>query len=207
VAGPTNTKNTYVPPLLVTCLTSPTLGCVASFLDEAEVTGRSSWSAADSLELSSGPAVTASDAVVFRTPGIPTALSARNVYIRADYTSPRYGHVHAIAGHAYAIAPGEAAVPLAYISGQVFEGVPGVGTPAVPNAAVAIVAGEGAGRSETTGASGGYRIEFLRLGQPFTIRASKAGYSTDTREHPGVVDDPQGHPSNTSISFTIQPVR
>jgi hypothetical protein len=152
--------------------------------------------------------VTPSSAVVFSAPGVPTAVSARNVYIRADYTSPRWpGGFRSIAPHAYALSPDGGATPLAYISGTVFAGPPAPGSPLVGDATVAIVSGEGAGTSQVTRENGSYMIEFLRLGTPFTIRASKAGYSSDTREHPGIVDDSLGYPSNTAIHFDIEPVR
>jgi Carboxypeptidase regulatory-like domain len=201
-----STKNTWVPPLVVTCSSGSALGCIATFADDNDVTARASWSAADSFDLVTSGPVIASDAVVFRSPGVPTALSARNVYIRADYTSPKYGHRSGFASHAYALTPGGEPIPLASISGAVFEGPPSLST-AVPNATITILAGEGNGRSATTGVSGSFRIEFLRLGQPFTIRASKAGYSTDTRDHSGIVDDSFGYPSNASVQFNIQPVR
>jgi hypothetical protein len=200
------TKNTFVPPLAVTCVTTSTLACRASFGNDGEVTASASWSAADSFALATNLPVTASDAVVFRSPGVPTPLTARNVYIRADYDSSRYGHVRNIALHAYGLAPGEAPVPLAYLSGGVYEGAAGA-SPTVPSATVAIVAGEGAGKTASTNVVGYYTIEFLRLGGSFTIRAGKDGDSTDTREHPGIVDGPSGYPSNASLDFNIGPPR
>jgi hypothetical protein len=46
-------------------------------------------------------------------------------------------------------------------------------------------------------------IEFLRLNSPFTARASKPGYSSDVKQHPGIVDDSHGFPSNTALHFSL----
>jgi hypothetical protein len=194
-----------MPALLVVCLTTPTLTCSASLYGEGDVTAKATWSAADSFRLALDVPVTASSAVAFPSPGVPTALRAQNVYIRADYTSPRWGHVRSIAPHAYALDPGGLAVPLAYLSGDVFTGgIPGNGV--VGGATVEIIDGEGTGKQAVTrDDNGSYLIEFLRLNLPFTARASKSGYSTDVRQHTGIVDDANGYPSNRTLAFSIDP--
>ncbi len=193
------------PALLVVCHTTPTLTCSASLYGEGDVTAKATWSAADSFRLAMDVPVTASSAVVFKSPGVPTVLRAQNVYIRADYNSPRYGHLRNIAPHAYALDPGGLAVPLAYVTGVVFTGgIPGNGV--VGGATVEIIDGEGTGKQDVTlDANGGYMIEFLRLDHPFTARASKPGYSSDVRQNTGIVDDANGYPSNTSLAFSIDP--
>ena len=148
--------------------------------------------------------VTASDAVVFRSPGVPTVVAARNVYIRADYTNTSgCGQARNIAPHAYAVMPGGAVVPLAYIAGAVYDGPGTTSSNQLSDATVEIVDGESAGKRATTISNGSFMIEFLQMGQPFTIRASKAGYSTDTQTSPGIVDD-AGYPSGISFTFHLR---
>jgi hypothetical protein len=55
--------------------------------------------------------------------------------------------------------------------------------------------------------NGSYFFEFLKLGAPFAARASKPGYVTDVKTHPGVVDDPTGYPSNSSLHFSLAPLQ
>lgn len=202
-------KQPSPPSLGVACAPGPPLACTASFAGDGDVTALASWSAADSFALAMDLPVTPSDAVVFRAPGVPTATRAGNVYLRADYTSPHWAGYHSrnIAPHAYAMTPGGSAEPLAYLSGNVFAATPAPGAPVVGGATVTIVSGEGAGRSTKTLDNGAYWFEFVHLGRPFTIRASKDGYVSDTRDHPGIVDDTLGYPSNSSIALVILPAR
>jgi hypothetical protein len=200
------TKQPQPPFVVVKCVAGPPLACTATLPGEGDVTASAAWSAAESFRLAMDLPVTASSAVVFREPGVPTAISARNVYIRADYYSPRWRfNSRSIASHAYALTPDGGATPLAYISGGVYAG-PTATSSALPDAAVTIVAGEGLGKGAMTGVNGSFMIEFLRLGEPFTIQASKAGYTTDAHQSPGIVDN-AGSPSNTSFQFSLQPAR
>jgi hypothetical protein len=114
--------------------------------------------------------------------------------------------MRSIAAHAYALSPGAVAVPLAYISGDVYAGPTASYAAVIDGATVEIVTGESAGKRAVTIANGSFMIEFLRLGQPFTIRASKPGYTSDSHDHPGVVDSEGGFPTNTGIQFHIQPL-
>ena len=109
--------------------------------------------------------------------------------------------MRSIAPYAYRVAPSAPAVPLAYIAGQTFVG--SIGGVTIGGVAVEIVDGEGAGsRAVTLDANGFYMIEFLRLDLPFTARASRPGYSSDLKSHPGIVDD-GGFPSNRALHFSL----
>jgi hypothetical protein len=202
-ASPTGSpKPQGPPPLRVACVDQPWLRCTASVFGEGDVTAVSRWSAADSFRLAMDVPVTAAATVDFPTPGVPRALSPANVYIRADYTSPKWGRMRSIAPHAYGVAPSAAAVPLAYIDGQVFVG--SIGGVPLGGAAVEIVDGEGAGRRALTlEANGSYMIEFLRLNLPFTARVSKPGYSSEVKSHPGIVDNSLRYPSNIALHFSL----
>ena len=199
----TPSKPPSPPTLEVSCTASPGLVCSASLYGEGDITAQSLVVRGGVVPSEDLP-VTASPDVVFRSPGVPTALRAQNVYIRADYDSPTWAPMRNIAPHAFAIDPGGSAVPLAYLAGQVFTGgIPGNGT--VGGATVEITEGEGAGRRAVTLDNGYYMLEFLRLDAPFTARASKTGYTTDVRAHPGIVDNSDGYPMNQSLHFTIEP--
>jgi hypothetical protein len=186
----------------VSCTSDPDLRCRVFVYGEGDVTNAASWSAADSFRLAMDVPVTPSDAVVFKTPGVPTVLRSANIYIRADYDSPRYGHLRAAAFNEYAVAPLQAAVPLAYLSG--FVRADGVDN--LADATVEIISGPDAGKRATSNSVGFYMVEFVPLGQPFTIRASKPGYTSDTQDHGGIVNDSAGFPSNATIHFQLKPL-
>jgi hypothetical protein len=202
-ASPTGSAKPEPPPSLqVACVDQPSLRCTAFVFGDGDVTAVSRWSAADSFRLALDVPVTAATTVDFPTPGAPRTLSPGNVYIRADYASPKWGLMRSIAPHAYRVAPSAAAVPLAYITGQTF--VSSIGGIPLGGVSVEIVDGEGAGRRALTlEANGSYMIEFLRLNSPFTARASKPGYSSEVKSHPGIVDDSLGFPSNTALHFSL----
>jgi hypothetical protein len=128
---------------------------------------------------------------------MPRVLRPQNVYIRADYVSPLWGSSRNIAPHAYAVETGGAAVPLAYVSGDTQP----VGV------TVEIIDGEDVGKRAVSREDNGfYMIEFVRLNQPFTMRASKTGYLPLVKAHPGIVDDSLGYPSNTAVHFSLTPL-
>lgn len=190
------------PPLQIACVDQPVLRCTAFVFGEGDVTTLSRWSAADSFRLAMDVPVTSTATVDFPTPGVPRALSPANVYVRADYVSLRWGQMRSIAPHAYRVAPSTSAVPLAYIAGQTFAG--SIGGAPLGGVTVEIVDGEGAGsRAVTLEANGSYMIEFLRLNSPFTAQASKPGYSSDVKSHPGIVDNSLGFPSNSALHFSL----
>ncbi len=167
------------PPMTLACVTSPALTCTATVLGPGDVTPTATWSAVESLAAAEDPAVNPSSAVVFLTPGVPTALRTANVYIRADYNS-RWG-THSFRFSApYQLTPGGDVIPLALFPVLVLSG-PCVAAPcdAVGGATVEIIEGEGVGKSATTTSYGGSAVlEFLHLHLPFTVRASKSGYAS-----------------------------
>jgi len=178
-------------------MATPTLRCTASVYQEGDVTAQAAWSAADSFRLGMDVPVTASDAVDFPSPGVPRALRVANVYIRADYVSPRWGRMRSIAPHAYAVDPASGAIPLSYVSGTAGQG----------GVTVEIIDGEGMGKRAVTIDNGSYMIEFQRMNAPFTARASKPGYMPDVKVHPGIVDDMYGYPMNSYLHFTLNPAQ
>jgi hypothetical protein len=82
------------PSLQVACVDQPSLRCTASVFGEGDVTAVSRWSVAESFRLAMDIPITAAGTVDFPTPGAPRTLSPDNVYIRADYASPRWGAMH-----------------------------------------------------------------------------------------------------------------
>jgi hypothetical protein len=155
------------------------------------------------------PYTEATSAVLFHSPGTPTALRALNVYIRADYSGGACGDMHALGSFAYALSPGGDAVALSYVDFSVFAGgLPTPGRPGVylAGAVVEVLDGVDAGQHCETVANGSCSLDFLHLNAPFTVRASKAGYSTDVRVHPGISVGAEGFPEHRSLSFSIDPL-
>jgi hypothetical protein len=120
-------------------------------------------------------------------------LRPESVYIRADYVSPRWGRSRNIAPHAYAVKMSGAAVPLAYVSGNTQP----------TGVTVEIIDGDAGKRAVSRDDNGFYMIEFVRLNQPFTMRASKAGCLPLVKAHPGIVDDSLGYPSNSTVHLSL----
>lgn len=195
---PSSPKPEWPPSLVVKCTVAVTLRCSASLYQEGDVTESATWSAAEAFSPAMDVPLPSSSAVVFPTPGVVQVLRPQNVYVRADYLSPRWGHVRSIASHAYGLHPGRPAVPLAYLAGGTGPG----------GVTVEIIEGEDTGRKRVSrDDNGSYMIEFLRLGAPFTVRASRAGYVPEVKTHPGIVDDVLGYPSNSTVYFTLSPLQ
>ena len=196
--GPTTPRPYHKPqfyPLEVSCVTVPQLRCTAFRFNEGHITHRVSWSAADSFQLAMDRPVTPSATVDFPTAGVPRILAPGAVYIRADYTAADNGFMKAVAPFQYIVAPGEPAIPAAYITGNT-----GVG-----GALVEILDGEGAGRTLTTREDNPFFImDFFRLERPFTVRASKPGYEPDVQQHPGITVGPSNYPTRPTLRFTLR---
>jgi len=59
-------------------------------------------------------------------------------------------------------------------------------TETIGGADVEIIQGEGQGKHAVTlGANGSYMLEFLRLNEPFSMRASMKEYSSESKDNPG----------------------
>lgn len=191
------------PPLTVRCAVAPAFSCTANVYGEGDVTAAADWSAADTVRFAWDVPVTPSSAVDFPSPGTPRVHREENVYIRADYVSSKWGIMRGYSPYGYAVRPGAASVPLAYLSG--FARTEGTELGGVT---VEIIEGEGLGKRAVTRAdNSSYMIEFLRVNAPFTVRASKPGYSSDTKVHSGIVEAPYGYPENNTLHFRLIPVQ
>ena len=191
------------PDLLVRCSAQALFSCSAVY-DGRDVTQRSRWSAAESFRLAMDVPVSASTAVDFPLPGVPHAVRRQNVYIRADYPVTDGYSARSIAPHAYRLDPSQPPEALSFLSGDAYSNV--VGGAILGGVNIDIIEGESAGaHAVTLDANGSYMIEFLRLNAPFTARASKSGYLTTVKQHPGIVDDSNGYPSNTFLHFALTP--
>jgi hypothetical protein len=192
-----------LPVLVVTCVDQPTLRCSA-FVSGGDVTTQARWSAADSFRLAMDVPVTASTALDFPSPGVVRPLHRQNVYIRADYTVSASYSPHAIAPHAYTVDPLQPPERLAYLQGETFINT--IGGAILGGVNIDIIEGEGVGTHVVTlDANASYLIEFMHLNAPFTARASKPGYASSLKTHPGIVDDSSGYPSNNYLHFALTP--
>jgi len=200
---PTVPTRPSVPVVAITCVDDTIIRCSARFQGE-DVTTQARWSAADAFRLAMDVPVTASTAVEFPSPGMPRAVRRGNVYIRADYTPSTGYATHSIAPHAYAFDPSRPPERLAYLSGFTFINT--VGGTLLGGVDIDIVEGERAGTHVVSlDANGSYMIEFLHLNSPFTARASKLGYESAVKTHPGIADDTSGYPSNNFLHFALAP--
>src|SRR5829696_1053739 len=191
------------PALRVRCAVSVGLACSATLFGEGDVTERASWTAAGSFREAMDLPVPASDAVTFPAPGVVRAHRAANVYIRADYQSPRWGHVRDIAPFAYGLSPEARPEVLAYLVGITYLGS---GPDVLGGVTVEVVEGASTGRRAASRDHGSYMLEFLPVLSPLLIRASKAGYVSDTRGHPGIaIDSNFATPTNTTVLFHLAP--
>ncbi len=185
-------KPTDNAPLRVSCTPDQlSVRCTASVFGVGNVTSQTRWWATETLG-----ATTDTSAVVFFGAGLATAVQPVSVYIRGEYRNEGGGTLAGLAPHSYQMTPAGTPVPLAYVSGQV--NAPGLG-----GATVEIVEGEGAGKRDVTRDSGFFMIEHLKLGAPFTIRASKAGYVPELKTNSGIIDDVYGFPANNTVNFAL----
>jgi hypothetical protein len=103
-----------------------------------------------------------------------------------------YSGLRARAFYGFGMAPGRAPIVLApQLWGAVVEAVGGLGP--IVGATVEILDGPYAGKTSTN-TRGDYSFAFFPVGSPFTIQASKAGYETVTKNHPGIVYEPFAAP-------------
>jgi hypothetical protein len=155
---------------------------------EGDLTARAEWFATDVMW-----GTTPDARVTFRAPGVPEATERVRVFIGA-----RVGTETDQSPYSYETAPGARPSPLAALSGFVYEGDSGL--TGLSNVTVEILDGDGtAGLSATTNGNGFYIIFHLRVGVPFTIRASKVGYEPAVAAHQGIMPSPQGFPDSDTI--------
>lgn len=190
----TPTRPTDVAPLRIACrVDPPSVRCAATVFGVGDVTAQTRWWASSTFVFPDE-----SKDVIFFAAGTVTAVQRADVYIRGDYRNSGGGLLSGLAPHSYAMTPGEAPVPLAYVTGQV--NVPGLG-----GATVEIIDGEGKGKKDVSRDNGFFMIEHVRLGAPFTIRASKDGYVPEVKTNSGIIDDVFGYPANNTMQFTLTP--
>ena len=175
--------------------------CTVLWLDgraRTDVTPLANWS------VSSEPfAQIDTDVATVVGPGVVAPLRRGNIYIRTTYSGK-----WSLAGHSYAVDPGTTPVPLVdYLSGMVAE-VGGNFTTPIASVLVEVLApAEEVGKTDVT-RNGHFFIHHLPMNVPITLRASKAGYVTATKTHPGVTDDPSlGVPLNSTLHFELAKVQ
>jgi hypothetical protein len=129
----------------------------------------------------------ASTAVMVAAPGLFVPMAAGKIVIRAIYRYPNGslgGSHESVFG--FAVSPGTTAVKLmAYISGSVVEPDRITG---IAGARVEILDGPDAGRSTLSTSTAFYELDYVALGVPFTMRASKEGYAPVTLIHPAITE-------------------
>lgn len=176
-------------PLNVNCLVSPELACVVTRFGQGDLTAQAEWYATDVIY-----GTTADPAVTFPGPGVPAATRPVKLYIAA-----RIGTETRASSLSYEMAPGTRPVPLAAIAGFTYEGDTGLTT--LDGVRIEIVDGEGiAGMSVVSGLSGFFLLSHVRIGMPFTMRASKPGYTSVDVQHPGIRVGPEGFPDVTTTA-------
>ena len=187
-ATPGTARNTFAP-LDVRCWLEAELLCSVHRFGEGDLTARAEWYA---TELIWG--TTADPAVTFPRPGVPVASRPVKLYIAA-----RVGTETRASSLAYDMAPGARPIALAALVGFSYEG--DTGFTVLEGVRVDLLDGDGtAGLSAVTGGGGFYTISHVRVGVPFTIRASKAGYLPVNVQHPGIRVLPEGFPDTASIA-------
>jgi hypothetical protein len=165
---------------------------------DVDVTAAVTWSASDS---SFSDCPTSSSVAIVASPGVIRPVRRGSVSIHVCNASG-----HRVALHAYAVDPAGPAVPLApYVGGLVSEA--NGATPIVGAVVEIIDGGVDTGKTDTTRVNGTYFIEHIRMGMPFTVRASKPGYLSAESRHPGFVDNESGspQPSNLPLRLTKAP--
>lgn len=182
-------------PLQVQCTMEAELLCSVFRFGEGDLTAGAEWYATG-LPWGTVP----EPGVSFPRPGVPVASRPVKLYIAA-----RVGTETDASSFAYEMAPGARPVLLAMLTGLVYEG--DVGFTGLEGVDVQILDGEGmAGSSTTTNVSGFYAMSYVRVGVPFTIRATKNGYEPSLARHDGIKALPEGLPDffTTSQHFRLK---
>ena len=176
--------------------------CTAWFTGEQrDVTADATW------EASSTPVFfNLSTVVTVIAPGLFAPRGSGNIVVRATYRNPNGSIGVHESLHGFAVSPATPAAKLAsFISGSVVEvdrihGIAG--------ARVEIIDGPDGGKSTLSDAGGHYEIDYVAMGVPFMMRASKMGYVTNALMHDPIVDVDGGlgpYPSAAPIQFQLLP--
>ncbi|HUU34108.1 MAG TPA: carboxypeptidase-like regulatory domain-containing protein, partial [Vicinamibacterales bacterium] len=170
-------------PLEVVCSTDGPVMCTARRFGEGDLTGVVQW-----LASSTNTVQEPEPSVSFPSPGVPVPSRWTQVYIGA-----RLGSEVDASSFAYEMAPGARPILLAPLVGYVYEGETGLA--GLSDVKVEIIDGEGnAGLSRTTNVNGFYQMFHVRVGVPFTMRASRLGYVSALASHPGIEVHALGFP-------------
>ena len=176
-------------PLDVRCWMEAELLCNVHRFGDGDLTANAEWFA---TELPWGTVGDAS--VTFTRPGVPVASRPVKLYIAA-----RVGTETRASSLSYEMAPGAVPIPLAALTGFTYEG--DIGLTTLEGVRVEIAGGSGvATASALSGGGGFYSIMHVRVGVPFTIRASKDGYGTVDVQHPGIRVLPEGFLETSTIA-------
>lgn len=192
--GPSAPRTSYAP-LDVRCWIEAELLCSVHRFGEGDLTARAEWFATDVIW-----GTVAFPGVTFPRPGVPVATRPVRLYIAA-----RVGTEARASSFAYEMAPGARPIPLALLTGFVFEG--DTGFTGLEGVKVEILDGEGvAGFTATTNLTGSYSISYVRVGVPFTMRASRTGYEPSVVRHDGIKMLPEGLPdfATTAQHFRLK---
>ncbi len=176
----TSTARGYAP-LDVRCWIEGTLLCSLNRFGDGDLTDKAEWFATD-LPWGTTP----DPSVRFPRPGVPVASRPVKLYMAA-----RVGTEVDASPVSYELAPGAAPIPLAALAGFTFEGDSGF--TALDGVRVEILNAPGTAATSTL-SNGFYSIQHVRVGVPFTMRASKDGYASAEVQHPGIRVLPEGFP-------------
>lgn len=182
------TSRSYAP-LDVRCWIEGTLLCSVNRFGDGDLTGKAEWFATD-LPWGTTP----DPSVTFSRPGVPVASRPVKLYMAA-----RVGTEADASPLSYELAPGAAPIPLAALTGFTFEG--DTGFTGLEGVRVEIAGGTGiTPASIVSGGGGFYMVTHVRVGVPFTMRASKDGYGSVDLQHPGIRVLPEGFPDTSTTA-------
>jgi hypothetical protein len=140
-----------------------------------------------------------SDVATVVRPGVIAPLKRGVIDIRVAYNGQSSS-----ASHSYSVDPQTAPVRLAqYLTGSVAEAGGNFST-SLENVLIEVLApADEVGKTYLT-RFGHYYLYHLPMNAPITIRASKSGYITLTKTHPGVTDDARvDAPLNAVLHFEL----
>lgn len=140
-----------------------------------------------------------SDVATVVRPGVIAPLRRGVIDIRVTYSGQ-----WSTASHSYAVDPQTTPVRLVqYLTGSVAEAGGNFSTP-LENVLVEVLAPADEVGKTYFARGGSYFLYHLPMNVPITIRASKAGYITATKTHPGITDDLSlGVPFNAVLHFEL----
>lgn len=186
--APSTGRSNYAP-LDVRCWIEGSLLCSVNRFGEGDLTDKAQWFATD-LPWGTTP----DPAVTFTRAGVPVASRSVKLYIAA-----RVGAETDTSPLSYELAPGATPIPLAALVGFTYEGDTGFTT--LEGVRIEIVGGNGVSAASLVSGGGGfYQFTHVRVGVPFTMRASKEGYTSVEVQHAGIRVLDGGFPDTASAA-------